>query len=262
MSKIFVSSLWTDSFEPVLSYAKENNYNIEIQIFGSPRVLDTNWQEILKDYQHKLQGFRGKISIHGPFVDLKIHSTDRQIRELTKQRYLQVLDIARELKAEIVLFHGHLHSLPRAGSEREWAIQRNVDFISEILSKYNFTIVLENEKEQDPQVFRAFLDRINSPRLKICIDIGHLNVWAKAPFDEWARVLGNDIIYMHIHDNNSDYDSHSVPGEGKIDWSNFSATIEKYKIEPNIILEVVGGEKTRKADEFLKNNMIYPYNRK
>jgi sugar phosphate isomerase/epimerase len=260
MSKVFVTSLWTDSFNPVLSYARENQHNFEIQIFGSPRVLDTNLQEILTDYQQKLKPFKGIISIHGPFEDLKLHSVDRRIGELTKQRYIQALDIAKELKASMVLFHGNFSSLARDESERQWGIRRNVEFISEILNKYNFTVLLENVWEKTPQIFRTFLDEIKSPRLKICIDMGHLNVWADAPIDEWISVLGDDIRYMHVHDNKGDYDSHSVPGEGNINWQNFSSIIVKNKIEPFIVLEVVGVEKTRKADNFLRENNIYPYN--
>lgn len=260
MSKIFVTSLWTDSFNPMQSFARENHYNFEIQIFGAPRVLDTNWQEILTDYQQKLQGFTGKISIHGPFEDLKLHSVDRQIRELTKRRYFQALDIAKELKASLVLFHGNFYSLSRDESDKRWGFQRNVEFLSEILDKYNFTILLENTLEKAPQIFRTFLDKINSPRLKICIDTGHLNVWADAPIEEWITVLGDDIRYMHVHDNKGDFDSHSVPGEGNINWRKFSDSIVKHKIEPEIVLEVGGVEKTSKANNFLRENHIYPYN--
>ena len=152
----------------------------------------------MKDYQQKIQGFKGAISVHGAFMDLVIHSEDRKVREVARQRIFQSLEIARELKAERVVFHGNFDpSQRRERYESNW-IERNAIFWSGVLEKYPSIVMLENTFEPTPETFRTVLDAVNSSRLKICLDIGQVNVWAKVPGEEWIAVLGEYIGSMHI----------------------------------------------------------------
>ena len=92
--------------------------------------------------------------------------------------------------------------------------------------------------EGSPDVFRKLLDEVNSPQLKICFDTGHANIFSKVPVSEWFDVLGKDIPYMHVNDNKGDVDNELVPGEGSINWQEFSGNIKKHEMTPNIVFEV------------------------
>jgi sugar phosphate isomerase/epimerase len=273
VSKIFIS-IWNAnsiehkeeiglSFDARLEYAKEHHYNLEFTNFISPDFLDVNGQEILKDYQQKLYGFKGVISIHGacghPVIDV-IHGEDEKVREAAKQMIFQSLEIARELKAERIVFHGNFNPLIRGERYKPNWIERDIIFWSEVLEKYPSTVVLENTFELTPEIFRTVLDAVNSSRLKVCLDMGHINVWSKAPLEEWIAVLGEDIHSMHIHDNKGGEDSHLAPGKGAINWQEFSDLIAKYQIGPDVVFEVKTLETTIQSLKYFREGNIYPFN--
>ena len=266
MSKIFICIWNSNSFDALLEYAKEHRYNLEFSNFVEPRFLGANGQEIVKDYQRKLHGFKGTISVHGAVGDPTAgdpttHSEDKKLREVAKQRIFQSLEIVRELKAKSVVFHGNFNPLMQSDEHYKlnW-IERNAIFWSEVLEKYPSTVVLENVFEPTPEMFRTLLDEVNSSRLKICLDIGHINVWSKVPVGEWVAVLGEDIRCMHIHDNKGDFDYHLVPGKGTINWQEFSDLIAKYQIDPDIVFEVKTLETTIQSLKYFREENIYPFN--
>jgi len=189
---------------------------LEIASFAYSNILDANWREILKDYQQKLRGFKGTISLHGVFQDLTIHSRDKKIRKVAKQRIFQNLEIAKALNAKYIVFHGNFNPLITHESYKQNWIEQNANFWLEVLSKYHITVLLENLWEPTPEVFRKLLLKVKSPRLKICFDIGHANIFSKVPLKEWITVLSKDIPYMHINDNKGDADNELIPGEGTI----------------------------------------------
>jgi sugar phosphate isomerase/epimerase len=142
---------------------------------------------------------------------------------------------------------------------KNW-VERNAVFWTEVLEKYNFTILLENTWEPTPDMFKELLDEVKSPRLKICFDIGHSTVYSKSPLTEWVDALSNNISYMHISDNCGEKDQHLEVGQGKIDWQNFTKVIEEHQINPEIVLEQVTIEKTKQSLSYLEKNRIYPFN--
>lgn len=232
MSKIYIQPPDDDSFDEFLAYAKQHGYNLEIASFAYSIVLDTNWQEILQDYQQKLQCFEGTISLHGVFQDLIVHSRDKRIREVTRDRIFQNLEIAKALNAKHVVFHGNFNPLIRhEGYKSNW-VEQNFSFWAGVLNQYHLTVLLENLWEPTPDIYRNLLDKVNSSRLKICLDTGHANIFSKVSLKEWMAVLGEDIVYMHVNDNQGDVDDELAPGEGNINWQEFSEWIKQYQIVP------------------------------
>lgn len=260
MSKIFIQPPDNDSFDEFLSYAKEHGYNLEIASFAYSRVLDSNWQEILADHQQKLLGFSGTISLHGAFMELIIHSRDRRIREVAKDRISLNIEIAEALNAKYIVFHGNFNPLIRHESYKKNWIEQNAIFWSEFLDRYHIIVVLENLWEPTPEIFRKLLDEVNSSRLKICFDIGHTNIFSKVALEEWFSMLGEDIVYIHVNDNNGDVDNELAAGEGNINWQKFSKLTEKYRIAPEIVFEVGTLEKTIQSLEYFQKENIYPFN--
>jgi sugar phosphate isomerase/epimerase len=260
MSRIFIQPPDHDSFDTFLSYAKEHGYNLEIASFAYSSVLDSNWQEILIDHQRKLRGFTGTISLHGAFMELIVHSRDKRIREVAKDRIFQNLEIAKALNAKYVVFHGNFNPLIRHENYKKNWSKQNATFWSEVLDKYPIIVLLENLWEAMPEIFKELLNEVNSSRLKICFDMGHANVFSEVSLEEWFAVLGEDIAYMHVNDNKGDFDSELALGEGNIDWRNFSDLIEKYGIAPEIVFEVGTLEKTMQSLKYFQKQNIYPFN--
>jgi sugar phosphate isomerase/epimerase len=261
MSKIFLQPPDQKSFDEFLECAKQGGYNLEIACFADPNVLDRNWQEILEDQRRKLRDFEGIISLHGPFLGLYLHSRDSRIKRVARERILHGLEIAHTMQAKYVVSHGNF--IPLIGQEsyrRNW-IAQNADFWSEVLAKYDLTILLENLWEPTPELFREVLDRVNSSRLKICFDTGHAHIFSRVPLEEWFAVLKDDLVYMHVNDNKGEVDHELAPGEGNVDWVGFSRLVRHQRICPNIVFEVGTLQKTKESLEYFKANGIYPFDR-
>lgn len=258
-SKIYVQPPNHNAFDKFLTYAKEHGHSIEVASFAYSDVLDTNWKEILKDHQQKLQGFKGIISLHGAFLDLTIHSRDKKIKEVAQKRIYHNLEIANHLNAQYVIFHGNFNPLITHESYRKYWIEENAHFWSGILDEYRCTVLLENVWEPAPDVFKKVLEKVKSPRLRVCFDTGHAHIFSEVLFEEWVSVLREDIVYMHINDNKGYVDNELVPGAGSIDWQEFSHIIETYQITPEVVFEVGTLEKTVKSIEYFRENSMYPF---
>ncbi len=260
MSKIFIQPSDSDSLDEFVSYAKEHDYNLEIASFAYSSVLDSNWQEVLEDHQRKLRNFKGTISLHGAFMEVTVHSRDNKIRKVAEGRIRQNLEIAKALNAKYVVFHGNFNPLIRhEGYKKNW-IKQNAIFWSGVLEKYDIVVLLENLWEPTPELFKKLLDEAGSPCLKICFDTGHANIFSKVPVEEWFAALGDGIAYIHVNDNKGDVDLELVPGEGNINWREFSHLIEQYRIAPEIVFEVGTLQKTIQSLNYFKKEHIYPFN--
>jgi sugar phosphate isomerase/epimerase len=120
-------------------------------------------------------------------------------------------------------------------------------------------VLLENVWEADPEMFRGLLDKVASPRLKFCFDIGHANVYSKVSFEQWISTLCADITYMHLSDNDGAVDQHLEVGKGKIHWRQFTDTLDRYGLSPEVVLEEGSLDKTKASLAFMKENAIYPF---
>jgi sugar phosphate isomerase/epimerase len=259
MSRIYVQPPDHYRFAEFLDFAKEHRYNLEIATFAYAGVLDADWEKMLGEHQHQLSGFRGAVSLHGVFQDVFVHSSDSKIAEVSKERILRNLEIASLLEAKYIVFHGNFNPLIRGERYVNNWFERNANFWSEVLRKYNVTVLLENVWEPSPEIFRKLLDLVGSSRLKICFDTGHANIFSKVPFREWFDMLNPDIPYIHVNDNKGEVDSELIPGDGIINWHEFTDILEDYQNNPEIVLEVGTLEKTMQSLRYLQMQSIYPF---
>lgn len=57
----------------------------------------------------------------------------------------------------------------------------------------------------------------------ICWDFGHAHITGACRPSDSLRVVGQRLALVHIHDNDGKTDSHSLPGDGSIDWADAMA---------------------------------------
>jgi hypothetical protein len=63
-------------------------------------------------------------------------------------------------------------------------VERQVRFwtpMAEQAEKYGIVLLLENMWEPDPAIINSILDRIPSPYLKACLDVGHAALYSRLP---------------------------------------------------------------------------------
>ena len=194
-----------DNFKYVASIARMNNVGIEFQSFYKPELLENPKQAIQEHYACRDVVCK---ALHGAFGDLCPGSFDALVREVARKRVLQSLEVARELNIFDVVFHH---------GEREYT-QQSEEFWKSILEQTpeRINLHLENTFEDTPEVIKRLVDRIKSPRLGICLDIGYAYAFSETSVSEWVVTLGSRISYVHIHDNNGKKDEHLAIGDGSI----------------------------------------------
>jgi sugar phosphate isomerase/epimerase len=140
---------------------------------------------------------------------------------LTRERYLHNLEIGRELGAKYIDFHANYLPLVDHPSYLPGWVERQVAFwtpMAEQAEKYGTVLLLENMWEPDPAIINSILDRIPSPCLKACLDVGHAALYSRLPLTAWIKALGSHLVYTHLHNNHGDTDVHLAFGDGVIDF--------------------------------------------
>jgi len=170
-------------FDDFLNFANAHDCNIELGTFAYADTLDGDWRRVVKGHQRALSTFKGKVSIHGVFQDICIHSSDSKIAKVSKQRILRNMNIAQSLSAKYVVFHANFNPFIHGELYKSNWIARNASFWASVLDDYEATVLLENFWESSPEIFNALLDEVNTPRLKVCLDTGHVNVFSKLPLE-------------------------------------------------------------------------------
>jgi sugar phosphate isomerase/epimerase len=259
MSKVYVQPLYHAAVPELVAYAKAEGFNLEIATFAYTNVYDMDWQQALNDHQQQLASFKGKVSFHGVFQDVTIHSRDQKISQTSKQRILESLKVADALSAGQAVFHGSLNPLVRDEYYRKNWLDCNVEFWRQALDHFGGTVLLENVWEPKPELFRSLLELVGSPRLKFCLDVGHANVYSQVPIKEWIATMGTDMTYMHLSDNNGEIDQHMDVGSGKINWQTFTGDLKSHSLTPEVVLETCTLEKTQASIAYMKEHCVYPF---
>ncbi len=215
---------------------KKLKLGVEIQDFTEPNLSQKEIRNIVKLYKEEFKEFNGKKSLHGPFIDLKPSSPDLLIRQVSYKKYFDTIKIAKELDIDYIIFHSQINPYLNEGFIRELNNKQSKDFWNKILdeTKYKGTILIENIFEESPNMLKEYIEKINNPKVKVNLDIGHAKL-GKVKLEEWIRSLAKYIEYIHIHSNNGIHDKHERPSQEEIDQ--LYKLLEKYKLNPILSLE-------------------------
>ena len=216
---------------------KKLQMGIEIQDFTEPNFLVSELAIIIAAYKEKLKDFNGIKALHGPFLDLKPASPDKLIREVSYNRYLNTINIAKELEVEYLIFHSQLSPYLNQPSLRKLNNLQSKEFWEKILNEvpdFKGTILLENIFEETPLMLKELIETIDLPNIKINLDIGHAKL-GKVSLEEWIKELKDYIFYIHVHSNDGLYDDHQSPTDEEI--KNLFYLLDKYSLNPILSLE-------------------------
>lgn len=173
-------------------------------------------------------------TIHGPFMDLNPGSTDESKRLLTVVRYRKVFKAVRILKPRGMVLHAGFDERDRRCAPEVWITQSMKTWpeFARLAEEEGVIIALENIFDRDPAMLKLLVEMIASPNVGICLDTGHLNVFASARMEEWFNALGPYVRHLHIHDNHGDSDEHLPVGDGVIDFKRFFGLVKMHTKEP------------------------------
>jgi len=247
-------------FDEFLDLAVAQGCNLELGTFAYADAFNGKWRTILKAHKQALANFKGLVSVHGVFQDICIHSSDSKIAKVSKQRIKANMDVAKTLGAKYVIFHANFNPFVYGELYKINWTSRNAAFWRQITEEYNITVLLENFWEPSPEILNALLRQVNSPLLQVCLDIGHMNAFSKASFEDWMNEISDKIPYMHFSDNTGSSDQHLQIGDGSIDWQAITDVLKKHKVHPEVALETETVKKTEESLSYLKRYKLYPFN--
>jgi sugar phosphate isomerase/epimerase len=252
---IYISSSVNKKLEQAVKFASDNNFNLEISRFGSMTTLDKEFEERLSWYKSILKNFKGKLSVHGFFFDLNPSTPDPEILKLTEHRYNQSFEIARELKANTVVFHSGYNSLIKHPDYNRDFINYQVDFWNYFIKRFEdegMTVAMENTYEFTPDILIKLVDTINSDSLKLCIDTGHTNINAAVGIPEWIERIDNRLHHIHLHNNFGNSDAHSSLLNGNIDFKAVFSKLSEKNLSPNLVLEIFTEQEILESYDLLR----------
>lgn len=229
--------------------------NIEVSLFTIPDILDGPWQGYAMQIREMLQSKGLRCGMHGPFHNLSYHSKDSLIRWVSERRMRQGLQIASELGARFIVFHS-TYSQFMAVNEyyKKWPSEaiEPLKRIARDAEKRGIVALIENIWDDTPYALKALVEEINSDFLKVCIDIGHLNIFSRVPIEQWLKELSANIAHFHLHNNFGCIDDHNALDRGTIDIDGLFNMISKYSINATYTIEIAGIDALDPSIEYLK----------
>lgn len=220
--------------------ARKYGLGLEIADFCTAMNMDTLLEDIHPGVEQQVQGISNRL-FHGPFNELFPCAIDPMARELAKQRFFQAGALAEHYGARKIIFHGGY--LPNVYFPC-WYIQQSVSFWKELLQLLpGLELCVENVLESDPQWMEDLASGVDDPRFRLCLDVGHCNVYSQIPVEAWLQKLAPWIGHFHIHNNDRSFDTHSPLGEGSIPMNEFLTCAQQLCPEATFTLEVTDGER-------------------
>ena len=123
-------------------------------------------------------------------------------------------------------------------------MEQSVLFWREFLDLHpgNYEICLENVMEEEPELLRSIVSQVDDPRLVLCRDVGHVNVYSRIPAEKWLACWGEFLSHAHLHNNDGTADTHSALNQGSLPMASLisalpsaaTATLELPQIGENI----------------------------
>lgn len=260
------AALMVEELEPHLEWLKAGKRDLEIQDFSQVAVLDSDWQTVAENVTSALEGFEGRMGIHGPFWGLDIANLDPILRKATSKRLLQGLDAAEQVGATHMVIHSpvepwmHRHIM-HDNTLRTQVIGVMRETLAPVLEKaesIGCCLVMENIRDLEPRLQVELIHAMNSDAIRMSIDIGHTFIMQRqngAPTpDRFVAEAGNLLEHVHIQDTDGFLDRHWLAGQGDINFEALFEELAKLEDMPRLIIEVRQKDKIQENAAWLLEN--------
>ncbi|WP_425053027.1 sugar phosphate isomerase/epimerase family protein [Psychromarinibacter sp. S121] len=227
----------------------EKDRDLELPEYAMTDILRAPDTLIAKT-KAKLDGWNGRLGVHGPFKGFEIDVSDKEFRPVVQARLLACLDACEKLGAGQMVIHSpydpwdhaNLGHKPKDRERRVDAILATLAPALERAEGIGVTMVLENIKDVDPAERAAVIAVADSPALRLSVDTGHAN-WAHHACDApdpagFIDAAGERLAHVHLQDTDGSRDCHWALGEGTIDFAAVFAALGRLDARPHLIVEI------------------------
>lgn len=239
--QIYISTIAPDAAR----VAREYGLNLEIAEYCTAWNMDEKFVGIDGVVQKKLEGIPNS-TLHAPYNELFPCAIDKKARELAAFRYRQAIDLAKRYGSTKVIIHGGYNGwlyFP------VWYTEQSVLFWKEFLKEDpGVQLVLENVLEREPAWILDILKGVDDPRLRMCLDIGHVNAYSNISVMDWLETCAPHISHFHVHNNDGTRDQHNALNDGRIPMKEFLSRAEELCPDATFTMELM---KARPSVEWL-----------
>ena len=131
-------------------------------------------------------------------------------------RFDQCYQAGLLLGARKIVFHSGMN--PYVYYKQGWADQVSRFFGEFMEGRQELEIVLENVFDDDWELLLDVYKKVDHPKFKLCLDIGHAHCYSSVDVREWAKALAPYVTHVHVHDNLGDRDAHAGLGRGNLPY--------------------------------------------
>ena len=233
--------------------AERENLRYEVLELSTPPALDRaglaascrEWYRVCKR----------TASLHGAFIDVDPASADTAFRALSQRRCRESCATAVMLGAKNVVFRSSCLPFLRGGYLDAWA-DACAEFYHTLAEQHRLRIFIENSMDVDPQPLLALMRRVHDDQIGVCLDVGHAN-YSRVPVGKWLDTLGDRIGYLHLSDNNGEFDDRLPLGDGTVDWAAVDAFRKQLGGDIPITLEVGSVKGVERSLRYLRERGLF-----
>lgn len=209
------SQLYLSTIDPLAGdIARREGLGVEIAEFCTAINADDLFEETNASVARQIAGIPRRI-LHGAFNELFPCAIDPLARKLAAYRYAQALSLAQHYGAAKLVLHGGYS--PRLYYPC-WYEEQSIAFWKEFLDTHpgDYEICLENVMEETPESLLRIVTQVDDPRLRLCLDVGHVNCYSSVPISQWMAQWGDALSHLHLHNNDASVDSHGGLSRGSL----------------------------------------------
>ncbi len=247
---------------PYRDWVLEKDRDLELQSFHTAEVLNGDWAPLAAEAKRLLDGYRGRLGIHGPFWGFAIDSMDPDVRAVVQKRMTQGLDVCEAVGATQMVVHSPFttwdyNNLDMMDGQRDKLftnVHLTLDDIVARAESQGVTLVMENIEDIDPLDRKRLVESFGSTALKLSIDTGHAQIahgsTGAPPVDYFVRLAGEMLDHVHLQDADGHADRHWGIGEGNILWTSVFRALGELPVKPRLLLEL-------RDKAFIPSSMAY-----
>ncbi|MCO8146117.1 sugar phosphate isomerase/epimerase [Rhodovulum tesquicola] len=244
------AALDTAGLEIWRDWILEKNRDLELQAFHTAAVLDGDWSAEAAHTRKLLDGYTGRLGIHGPFWGFGIATSDPEVQRVVARRMDQGLDVCAAVGATHMVIHSPYTTWDYKNLDNYPDNRRNLmDNVHACIGAavrraedQGVTLVMENIEDIDPRDRQRLVESFGSPALRLSLDTGHAHYahgsTGAPPVDYFVTAAGALLDHVHLQDADGHADRHWAIGEGTILWPAVFRAIAALEVRPRLILEL------------------------
>ncbi len=203
------------------------------------------------------------VTVHLPFVDTNIASLMPTIRRASVEQTLRGLEYAHTVNANCAVLHTgkvFIYQPIPFGAAHDTLHLSLAELKSDVPIALENLALFPDGLVREPEMLRDFTKKAG---MKNCLDFGHAHIeswqsWrdetlrGEDMIQNYMRVLGKDIIHLHLCNNNGKDDLHTATDKGSIPFERYADFLDEFR--GTVCLEIAGGtEQVRRSAEHIRS---------